>query len=116
MDATSVPAGPLPTPDARSWPARVACCVGSREAQTSRRGVMPLESIALIGGALLGVVLAAMIGSLLGRRFRTWREARATPLEARSATPSAPTTGSIPPAFDDPLAAVSPTGPAGTRT
>ena len=32
---------------------------------------MPLESIALVGGVLLAVVVAAMVGSLLGRRLRT---------------------------------------------
>ena len=50
---------------------------------------MPLESIALIGGALLGIVVAAIVGSLLGRRFRTWREYRAS-ADGPAATPSTP--------------------------
>ena len=32
---------------------------------------MPLETVALVGGVLLAIVLAAMVGSLLGRRFRS---------------------------------------------
>ena len=50
---------------------------------------MPLESIALIGGALLGIVVAAIVGSLLGRRLRSWRERRAA-ADGTAATPSTP--------------------------
>ena len=50
---------------------------------------MPLEWIALIGGALLGIVVAAIVGSLLGRRLRSWRERRAA-TDGPAATPSTP--------------------------
>jgi hypothetical protein len=50
---------------------------------------MPLESIVLIGGALLGIVVAAIVGSLLGRRLRSWREQRAA-TDGPAATPSTP--------------------------
>src|SRR6476660_2800891 len=51
---------------------------------------MPLESIVLIGGALLGIVVAAIVGSMLGRRLRSWREQRAA-TDGPAATPSTPT-------------------------
>ena len=40
---------------------------------------MPLETIALVGGVLLAIVVAAMIGALIGRRFRTVTIDRRTP-------------------------------------
>ena len=50
---------------------------------------MPVESIVLIGGALLGIVVAAIVGSLLGRRLRSWREQRAA-TDGPAATSSTP--------------------------
>jgi hypothetical protein len=32
---------------------------------------MPIETIALVGGVLLAIVIAAMVGAVIGRRFRT---------------------------------------------
>jgi hypothetical protein len=40
---------------------------------------MPLETIALVGGVLLAIVVAAMVGALVGRRFRTVTIDRRTP-------------------------------------
>ena len=40
---------------------------------------MPLESIALVGGLLLAVVLAALVGGMLGRRVRTLAIDRRSP-------------------------------------
>ncbi|MEO5966467.1 MAG: hypothetical protein ABIR11_13460, partial [Candidatus Limnocylindrales bacterium] len=47
---------------------------------------MPLEQIALtIGALLVAVIAAALAGSLLGRRFRTWRDGREAHREPRAA-------------------------------
>jgi hypothetical protein len=75
---------------------------------------MPLESIVLIGGALLGVVVAATMGSLIGSRFRSWREERAGRAEAGSATPS--TRQSAVPATRPALASPLPQPPADPPT
>lgn len=47
---------------------------------------MPLDQIALtIGALLVAVIAAALAGSLLGRRFRTWRDGREAHREPRAA-------------------------------
>jgi len=67
---------------------------------------MPLESIVQIGGALLGIVVATVVGSLLGRRLRSWRETCGAPPAARSATASIPSAASNPrPASQEGMAA-----------
>ena len=50
---------------------------------------MPLETVALVGGVLLAIVLAAMVGSLLGRRFRSVAIDRRQP-DSRAAAVSEP--------------------------
>lgn len=50
---------------------------------------MPLETVALVGGVLLAIVLAAMVGSLLGRRLRNVAIDRRQP-DSRTAAVSEP--------------------------
>ncbi|HKF86435.1 MAG TPA: hypothetical protein VKB30_11670, partial [Candidatus Limnocylindrales bacterium] len=50
---------------------------------------MPLETIALVGGVLLAVVIAATVGSVLGRRYRSAMIDRRSP-DPHSAFPADP--------------------------
>jgi septal ring-binding cell division protein DamX len=80
---------------------------------------MPLDTIALVGGVLLAIVLAAMVGRLFGRRFRSVAIDRRQPDSRTAASVSRPSREAMHPTPDDdpaaapPIAAVAPDVPAG---
>ena len=69
---------------------------------------MPLETIALVGGVLLAIVLAAMVGSLFGRRFRSVAIDRRQPDSRAAASVSRPSREAMQPTPDDDPAAAPP--------
>jgi hypothetical protein len=73
---------------------------------------MPLETIALVGGVLLAIVLAAMVGSLFGRRFRSVAIDRRQPDSRAAASVSRSSREAMHPTPDDDPAAAPPSAAA----
>ena len=70
---------------------------------------MPLETVALVGGVLLAIVLAAMVGSLLGRRFRSVAiDRRQSDSRAAAVSEPRPSREAMHPTSDDDLTATPP--------
>jgi hypothetical protein len=70
---------------------------------------MPLETVALVGGVLLAIVLAAMVGSLLGRRFRSVAiDRRQSDSRAAAVSEPRPSREAMHPTSDDDLTAAPP--------